>query len=352
MPVPHISSSTPYGAAEKGRFPGTLALLGLVLSSVIVALGPGVPAEASGEQGFKLPWTSKQAWTVNHGPDHQFGHSDKEWDFNPAPGAALDMLAMADGTARVECLGSNSANVEFVSQGETFLYRHLDRDSVAKAGITESPTSVQQGQLLGSVWSGTLNELPCGESTGTHLHLEFNSGLPITIDGYTFTRESNSKYSPAPETALTSSNVPLKLDASGGTDFNGDGKSDVLGTTGSKWIISYSGTSNWKTARKTGARKKDLLVGDFNGDGKSDVLGTTGSKWIISHSGTSNWKTARKTGARKKDLLVGDFNGDGKSDVLGTTGSKWIISYSGTSNWKTARKTGARKKDLLETGGD
>jgi hypothetical protein len=302
MPLPHPPSPT-CGGAKKARLPTAIALLSIVLSGLIVALGPGVPAEANAEQEFKLPWTSKQTWTVNHGPDHQFGHSDKEWDFNPTPGAALEMLAMADGTARVECSGTHSANVEFVSQGETFLYRHLDRKSVAKAGITTSPRWVKQGQVLGSVWSGKLNELPCGESTGTHLHLEFNSGLPIALDGYTFNRESDSKYSPAPGAALTSSNVPLRLDASGGTDFNGDGKSDVLGTTGSKWIISYNGTSNWKTARKTGARKKDLLVGDFNGDGKSDILGTTGSKWIISHSATSNWKTARKTGARKKDLL-------------------------------------------------
>ena len=156
------------------------------------------------------------------------------------------------------------------------------------------------------------------------------------------------------------------------SDFNGDGKSDILWRNASSgadaiWNGADNGSGvpvggvadlNWKVAG----------VGDFNGDGKSDILWRNASSgadaiWNGANSGDSlavggvadlNWKVAG----------VGDFNGDGKSDILwrnASTGANglWNGGNSGDSlpvgavadlNWKVAGVgdfNGDGKDDIL-----
>lgn len=123
-------------------------------------------------------------------------------------------------------------------------------------------------------------------------------------------------------------------------DFNGDGKHDVLvRNTNGSWKILYStGTSFTSTnfgfnqvVHMTGAYSDDkIVVSDFNGDGKADILHgysyfqngvASSSKLSLYYSrgyGNSFYYEQYSYGSILPyiDLTVGDFNGDGRSDIL------------------------------------
>ncbi|MFI6458733.1 FG-GAP repeat domain-containing protein, partial [Streptosporangium amethystogenes] len=117
-------------------------------------------------------------------------------------------------------------------------------------------------------------------------------------------------------------------------DFDGDGKSDVLGlgTSGDDmWLVPNTSTpgsltrgasihlsDGWKTVTR-------YWLADYDGDGRSDVLGLNGNDQLfvwrnISTPGNpslaayvslgSQWSTLTK-------LVIADFTGDGKVDIGG-----------------------------------
>ena len=115
-------------------------------------------------------------------------------------------------------------------------------------------------------------------------------------------------------------------------DFNGDGRADLVGrvsTTGDWWVAlangNGSGTTNqlW-TNWATTTTYTDIRVGDFNGDGKSDIVGRaalTGT-WRLAQT---NPKGVGATNVNYAQLgltsgwvntMVGDFNGDGKTQIV------------------------------------
>ncbi|MCP4167500.1 MAG: hypothetical protein GY759_16645 [Chloroflexi bacterium] len=132
-------------------------------------------------------------------------------------------------------------------------------------------------------------------------------------------------------------------------DFDGDGLDD-LATWGS------SSSSSWQFVRAhgasgttfdfatvegnlgdlTGGDTDQMVVGDFDGDGKSDVIGWNGSAWDARISqGTStafDFTTVSSNlgalgGGDATALLVGDFDGDGKTDLAARNDndSAWTI---------------------------
>src|SRR5438094_6028351 len=84
-------------------------------------------------------------------------------------------------------------------------------------------------------------------------------------------------------------------------DFNGDGKDDIVGRvlqTGRWWVAQSNGStaftsSPWASAWSTAVTWVDVKVGDFNGDGKTDILGRvqlTGRWWTgLSSSNSFNF---------------------------------------------------------------
>jgi hypothetical protein len=136
-------------------------------------------------------------------------------------------------------------------------------------------------------------------------------------------------------------------------DFDGDGKSDITGRAlqnGQWWTaISNSSTafntSLWATWNPN-VTWADVQVGDFNGDGKSDIVGRflqTG-QWFTGISNGTNafttnlWATWNPN-ATWADVQVGDFNVDGLADITGRflqTG-QWFTGISnGTSTFTTS----------------
>ncbi|WP_158636521.1 FG-GAP-like repeat-containing protein [Luteimonas marina] len=118
-------------------------------------------------------------------------------------------------------------------------------------------------------------------------------------------------------------------------DFNGDGKVDVLwrNTSTGNNVIWRSGLHSQQQTVATVANQnwKVAGVGDFNGDGVADILwrrADTGQNviWLSGHHATQ-LTVATVVGGGWTVAGVGDFNGDGRSDILWrstTTGNNTI----------------------------
>lgn len=122
-----------------------------------------------------------------------------------------------------------------------------------------------------------------------------------------------------PRTAVSLSNSPLFA-----SDFNGDGKSDILlqNDDGSVAAWEMNGTAIIASALVSPAPASwhVKVTGDFNGDGYSDVVlqNDDGSVAIWEMNGTAIIGSALVSAAPPSWHVVGtgDFNGDNKSDIL------------------------------------
>jgi FG-GAP-like repeat len=152
----------------------------------------------------------------------------------------------------------------------------------------------------------------------------------------------------------------------GTSDFNGDGKSDILwrnSTTGNIAIWTMNGnaiTSSILTSTPTLASSwKTLGVADFSGDGKADilwrndvdnrvVLWTMDGTNVLSSTATSTPTLA----ASWKAVGTGDFNGDGKADVLwrNDDGSIALWQMNGTAVTSTATSTSSLNSNWKAAG--
>ena len=126
------------------------------------------------------------------------------------------------------------------------------------------------------------------------------------------------------------------------TDFDGDGKHEImavykndfisstLGITNSCEIteLSFQGSTHGEVLYSTNFpgypnEYHTVYPGDFNGDGKTDLLtyangnwniGYSTGKWLIEEPFNFNYFNISNNGL--KNVRIGDFNGDGKSDIF------------------------------------
>ncbi|MCA8996070.1 MAG: choice-of-anchor D domain-containing protein [Planctomycetaceae bacterium] len=113
-------------------------------------------------------------------------------------------------------------------------------------------------------------------------------------------------------------------------DFDGDGDLDGMTLNLDTLLFRFfenQGDGTLATHRPAGGLSTSVqwdhfMVGDFNGDGRSEVLGqivggTTGvgAMWSKEHTGASNFYITLNTGYEA--FVVGDFNGDSTDDILG-----------------------------------
>ena len=129
------------------------------------------------------------------------------------------------------------------------------------------------------------------------------------------------------------------------TDFNGDGRDDLL------WRSITGGVSNWLATSTGGFTNNDanaltqvdtyweiLGSGDFNGDGRDDILWISDaneiSNWLATPSGgfTVNDSHAfSQTSTQQNPAGIGDFNGDGRDDILFWDYHQSVTVWQGTS---------------------
>jgi uncharacterized delta-60 repeat protein len=118
--------------------------------------------------------------------------------------------------------------------------------------------------------------------------------------------------------------VPTSWKISSGGDFNADGKSDILwrNTDGSVAIWTMNGsTSIAKTVIGLVPSSWQISgTGDFGGDGKSDILwrNTNGdvALWQMNGTATNSASVFANVSTDWQIAGTGDFGGDGKSDIL------------------------------------
>jgi|GEM_PF-4017369 len=131
--------------------------------------------------------------------------------------------------------------------------------------------------------------------------------------------------------ALNGSNYNANWKAIATGDFNGDASSDVLlwnSTTSTAEIFTVKPNStdavgfvsSVNTVAGPGANWKPIATSDFNGDGKSDILWQNASTkqvevYLMDGSTVTNTPSAMAT-SNLTAVGTGDFNGDGFSDVL------------------------------------
>ncbi|WP_328462913.1 VCBS repeat-containing protein [Actinoplanes sp. NBC_00393] len=123
-------------------------------------------------------------------------------------------------------------------------------------------------------------------------------------------------------------------------DFNGDGRTDIIGQAASGELHGFASTGSIADGKLFAAYKvvgggwtttniPRIITGDFNGDGKTDLIGQASdgrlrgfpSSGVIDtgklFSGTYPIVGAGWTATNIPRIVTGDFNGDGKTDVLG-----------------------------------
>jgi hypothetical protein len=133
--------------------------------------------------------------------------------------------------------------------------------------------------------------------------------------------------------------------SSGGADFNGDGRSDILlvhpngnltnwlGQSGGLFssnheAASYALPSGWRPVRS----------GDYNGDGRSDLLlrNSDGSvtEWLGRADGGYSWNPAATYALHQAWEVAGssDFNGDGNDDLLLVHANGSVTNWLGQAN--------------------
>lgn len=130
-----------------------------------------------------------------------------------------------------------------------------------------------------------------------------------------------------------SSLLPQRVPESDGTDFDGDGKTDltVFRRNGGIWLVRRSSDGASRT-QQWGAPGDIPVPGDYDGDGQTDfaVWRRSTGTWLVIQS--SNGSTiSRQWGAPGDIPVQGDYDGDGKSDFAiwrRTTGTWYVIQSS------------------------
>ncbi|GAA3862390.1 hypothetical protein GCM10022243_31040 [Saccharothrix violaceirubra] len=154
----------------------------------------------------------------------------------------------------------------------------------------------------------------------------------------------------------------------GGTDFTGDGKTDIAtfsrGTAADVFVAAstgsgFAGTSvKWHEFFATG--NEIPLTGDFNGDGKDDVAtftrGTAADVFVALSTGSSFAGTSVKWheffAAGDEIPAVGDFNGDGKDDIATFTRGTNADVFVALSTGSSFAGTSVKWHDFFAAGGE
>jgi hypothetical protein len=314
---------------------GARALQGLATVAALIGITaapaaavPAPEATITAAPNFKAPFPCGQQWTYSH-------HSAEvrlALDFVRTDGGATrgtPQVASAAGVAHRYSQPGGAGNYIVIDHGGgwTTYYFHLD------AFLVASGSYVEQGQPIGITGS-------TGNSSGPHIHYEqlYNGvGQTIRINGVPLTPYPPYYY----QRYLVSDNCgtppppppPLggRYLAGSPTDFDGDGRDDVVtftqGSLNDVYVATSTGSQFVGTSVKWhdffGLPGETLLSGDFDGDGRDDIVAFT-------HGDLADVYVALSTGAgfgpsRKwhdwfaphaEVAAVGDVNGDGMDDIV------------------------------------
>jgi surface antigen len=167
-------------------------------------------------------------------------------------------------------------------------------------------------------------------SFGHVAYVESFGGGNVTVSEYN--HDTHGNYDTRTVSATTFRYIHVK-DLAGGTpppptpresDFNGDGKSDIVsyeGWNGSFHVGVSSGSAfGWNSWLSGIGTPTAFGSGDFNGDGKTDIVSyeafNNSFHVGLSNGSSFNWGTWLTGIGIPTAFSTGDFNGDGKTDIV------------------------------------
>ena len=130
------------------------------------------------------------------------------------------------------------------------------------------------------------------------------------------------------------------------SDFNGDGRSDILWRSNVGQLSDWLGQANGSFAQNDANAFTNVPTswhvvgtGDFNGDGRSDILWRNDNGQLSDWLGQANGGFAGNDGNAFTSAPIswhvvgtGDFNGDGRSDILWRNDSGQLSDWLGQAN--------------------
>jgi hypothetical protein len=143
------------------------------------------------------------------------------------------------------------------------------------------------------------------------------------------------------------------------TDFNGDGKSDILWRNKDGSVATWQMNGATVTAANLASTAsldpswKTAGTGDFDGDGKADILwrNDDGSIAVWKMDGAividSSFTSTSSLGSTWKTAGTGDFNGDGKSDILWRNDDGTVVVW--TMDGNTVKSSAKTSTPLLDS---
>jgi hypothetical protein len=274
----------------------------------------------TGGAGDDLYWVSNANTTVVENPGE--GHDTIHFNGGIA-------YTLPDNVEDLYLEVTSSAKIGYGNDLDNHIYGNYDSTMEGRGG----------NDTFDWLWGN--NKLDGGTGFDTAVFWGTRADHIITRDGATVTVANASGTNTLTSVEkLVFDDTSIALQAPG-SDFNGDGHSDVLlrGADGSLWMNLYNGV-NIVTSGAAGTPSLDWDVAgiaDFDGDGKSDIAlrnHNDGHLWFNLYNGTSI-VTSGAAGTPSLDWDVagtGDFNGDGKSDMLlrnHNDGHLWLNFYDG-----------------------
>jgi hypothetical protein len=120
--------------------------------------------------------------------------------------------------------------------------------------------------------------------------------------------------------------------------FDGNSRGDLVGFAGDQiWVATSNGNSitstNWGSWSNS-SQWDFQSVGDFNGDGRTDIIGRMNSGLIYvgistGQSFSSSYWGSIDSAYTYRDQLIGDFNNDGRDDFVARDDQgRWWVAYS------------------------
>ena len=298
-------------------------------------LSPGIVTPTpAGTAGVGLFQGARYLDTGMYRPMNTCGMRDLGARFCPVCSQAYVLKLYAGG------FGNPSAGIDLIepgsempSPGATVAYARGTTVTFSASVLRPIPdTTAMQWYLDGMAIAGangsSYNFHQAGSSPSTHtLELRVRDDTPLV------------KADLAGSLLLHSRTWNIRLGAAARSDFNRDGRSDLLwrnvGNGSNAIWLSANNASRQSISAVTGLDWKIAGAGDFNGDGKADILWrneSTGANAVwYAGSVAMAQNLVGVTGMAWKIVAVGDFNGDGKSDVL------WRNTVTGANTiWKSA----------------
>lgn len=242
------------------------------------------------------------------------------------------VCSVTRGTATANLLAAGTCTIVASQTGST-LYAAappVTRSFQVQAAAARALTVMRVGSGGGTV-SGT------GISCGADCSESYALGTQVTMTAAAATGSAFAGWSGCPQAAANRCTLTMNANATvtatfnlrlanpSATDFNGDGRADVVLTTGSAFFISTMNGSAAGAPAAAGSYASQytgVALADLNGDGYADLIlrRSTDNMLLVAYYSAGTFAASPTplfaVGANDTVRAVADFDGDGKADLL------------------------------------